>query len=144
MGPAARVSDSVALEWGLVTCISNKFPVSLILLIWKASELINTFTKYGLRDFTEISRIKVPAPETSGAGQERCLRTQRASSKDTPLGTAPGQRATDGFVQQPLSSSFFKKYFIYLFLERGKGREKERKKNIDERETLIGCLLYVP
>ena len=35
---------------------------------------------------------------------------------------------------------FFKKYFIYLFLEHGEGREKER-----ERETtMCGCLLRAP
>ena len=28
--------------------------------------------------------------------------------------------------------SFFKKIFIYLFLERGEGREEERKRNIDQ------------
>ena len=27
--------------------------------------------------------------------------------------------------------SFLKKYFIYLFLERGEGREKERERNIN-------------
>ena len=27
--------------------------------------------------------------------------------------------------------SFFKKYFIYLFLEREEGKEKERKRNIN-------------
>ena len=33
---------------------------------------------------------------------------------------------------------------MYLFLERGKGREKEREKHPCVRETLMGCLLYVP
>ena len=36
----------------------------------------------------------------------------------------------------PISSSgvnfFFKKYVIYLFLEREEGREKERERNIDQ------------
>ena len=32
---------------------------------------------------------------------------------------------------------FFKKDFIYLFLERGEGREKER-------ERMCGCFLYNP
>ena len=34
--------------------------------------------------------------------------------------------------------------FIYLFLERWEGREKERERNIDVRDTLIGCLLHAP
>ena len=31
----------------------------------------------------------------------------------------------------PWIFSFFKKYFIYLFLERGEGKEKERERNIN-------------
>ena len=49
-----------------------------------------------------------------------------------------------------LSFLFFKD-FNYLFLERGKGREQDRKRNISvgqkyqyKRETLIGCLLHSP
>ena len=34
---------------------------------------------------------------------------------------------------------------MYLFLERGEGREKERERNIDDkRETSIGYLLNTP
>ena len=39
--------------------------------------------------------------------------------------------------------SFFLKK-IFIFLERGGGREKERKRNVDVREMWIGCLLYTP
>ena len=40
-------------------------------------------------------------------------------------------------------SCSFKKYFIYLFLERGEGREKEGWEGLlCERETWIGCPLY--
>ena len=35
-------------------------------------------------------------------------------------------------------------YRFYLFLERMEGREKERERDINERETLIDCLLYTP
>ena len=37
---------------------------------------------------------------------------------------------------------YFLKYFIYLFLER-EGREKERERKINVRETSISCLSYV-
>ena len=35
----------------------------------------------------------------------------------------------------------FLKDFIYLFIERGERREKEKERNIDVRETSVGCLL---
>ena len=38
---------------------------------------------------------------------------------------------------------FFKKYFMYLFLERGEESEKAWETSI-ERETLIGCLTHTP
>ena len=37
----------------------------------------------------------------------------------------------------------FLKDFIYLFLETGEGREKERQKHLCERETFACCLLHV-
>ena len=39
---------------------------------------------------------------------------------------------------------FFLKDFIYLFLERGEGREKEKEKHRCARETSISCLLHAP
>ena len=39
---------------------------------------------------------------------------------------------------------FLKKDFIYLFLERREGREREGEKHRCERETLISCLLHAP
>ena len=41
-----------------------------------------------------------------------------------------------------LRSDIFK--ILFLILERGKRREKERERNIDVREKLIGCLLHLP
>ena len=40
--------------------------------------------------------------------------------------------------------SFSFKIFIYLFLERGDVREREKDRNLDVRQTLISCLSHVP
>ena len=43
-----------------------------------------------------------------------------------------------------ISLTLLKNMFIYLFLEREEGREKEREKHWCEREILNNCLSYVP
>ena len=48
-----------------------------------------------------------------------------------------------GVFSKIIKYRFFK-CFIYLFLERGEGREKERDGNIDVRETWIACLSRAP
>ena len=46
----------------------------------------------------------------------------------------PSLLAAGGSVNRLCLSLFFLKDFIYLFLERGEGREKKRERNIDVRE----------
>ena len=58
-------------------------------------------------------------------------------------GRAPNPTLSDWVENEPIKEavrlwlgvlknfSIFKKYFIYLFLERGEGREKERERNIN-------------
>ena len=40
--------------------------------------------------------------------------------------------------------TLFKKYFSYLFLEKGSEGEREGEKHQCDRETLISCLSYEP
>ena len=39
---------------------------------------------------------------------------------------------------------FFKRFYLFIFRERGREKEREGEKYLCERETWIGCLTYAP
>ena len=43
-----------------------------------------------------------------------------------------------------MQETFLKRFYVFIFRERGEGREKERERDIDGAEKLIGCLLHAP
>ena len=49
-----------------------------------------------------------------------------------------------GLVTRSTACSIVFKDGIYLFLEWGEGREKEKERNVVVRETWITCLSHVP
>ena len=51
----------------------------------------------------------------------------------------PVERVTYDMTLQFIGGKYQFKKMIYLVLERGEGKEKERERNIDVRETLISC-----
>lgn len=60
-GPYPRDSDSVGLGWGLMSCISNKFPDDPVALLW-VRYFENCYSRYIRRVWLSVRETRVPAP----------------------------------------------------------------------------------